>query len=479
MKTLLLQLIVLGTTISSFAQGGFTISGTITEEGSGETLPGVVIVCLEQEAATSSNNYGFYSLTLNGESAVVYFKYLGYEIQKVEVSASSNNSNRYDIALVPESNTLQEVVISAEETERISEETQMSKIEIPIDQIKKIPALLGEKDVLKVIQLLPGVQKGSEGSSGFYVRGGGPDQNLIILDDATVYNASHLFGFFSIFNGDALKSVELIKGGFPARYGGRLSSVLEMQMKDGNKEEIHGEAGIGLVASRLTLEGPIKKKKSSFLVSARRTYIDALIYPFLPQDGKAGYYFYDLNAKLNFILDDRNRLYISGYFGKDKFYFKSKYSNSSDEGNLLWGNASATARLNHIINDKTFSNTSFIFSKYQLGINSINKSTNDSFELRYRSGIRDWTVKHDIDYRPNSKHYIRTGASLIYHRFSPSAITIKSSDVFENTAKQQNIDNLEGGVYVEDDWSISSKLKANMGLRYSNFITKDQYYNGL
>lgn len=478
MKTLLLQLFFFGTTFSLAAQSSFTISGTITEQGSGETLPGVVVVCVAQEVATSSNNYGFYSLTLQGEAAEVYFKYLGYEIQKITVKASEVG-NRYNIALIPESNTLEEVVISAEESRKISEETQMSKIDIPIDQIKKIPAFLGEKDVLKVIQLLPGVQKGSEGSSGFYVRGGGPDQNLIILDDATVYNASHLFGFFSIFNGDALKSVELTKGGFPARYGGRLSSVLEMQMKDGNKEEFHGEAGIGLVASRLTLEGPIKKKKSSFLVSARRTYIDALIYPFLPSDGKAGYYFYDLNAKLNFVLDDRNRLYISGYFGKDKFYFKSKYSNSSDEGNLLWGNASATARLNHIINDKTFSNTSFIFSKYQLGINSISKYSNDSFELRYRSGIRDWTIKHDIDYRPNAKHYIRTGASLIYHRFSPSAITIKSSDEFENTAKQQNIDSFEGGAYVEDDWSISSKVKANFGLRYSNFIAKDRYYNGL
>jgi hypothetical protein len=453
MNKLLPMILLAISSFSCFAQATFTISGTITEKGSGETLPGVDIICFEQQAGTSTNNYGFYSLTLKGDSATVVIRFTGYAAQSFKVSKTSG---RINVQLEQESKTLNEVVISAEQTRKVSEETQMSTIDIPISQIKKIPALLGEKDVLKVIQLLPGVQKGGEGSSGFYVRGGGPDQNLIILDDATVYNASHLFGFFSIFNGDALKSVELMKGGFPARYGGRLSSVLEMQMKDGNKEEIHGEAGIGLISSRLTLEGPIKKGKSSFLVSGRRTYIDALIYPFLPKDQKAGYFFYDFNAKLNFILNDKNRLYISGYFGKDKFYFRPDYGDGNeDRGDLNWGNATATVRLNHIVNDKVFSNTSLIFSKYNLGINFLESTGNDSFELRYRSGIRDFAAKHDVDYRPNAKHYIRMGASAIYHRFTPSAITVKSSDDFENENEIDALDNMEGGIYIEDDVTLT------------------------
>lgn len=477
MRTFLPMILLAISCLSLSAQSTFTISGTITEKGSGETLPGVDIICFEQQAGTSTNNYGFYSLTLKGDTATVVVRFTGYAAQSFKVSKTSG---RINVELEQESKTLNEVVISAEQTRKVSEETQMSTIDIPISQIKKIPALLGEKDVLKVIQLLPGVQKGGEGSSGFYVRGGGPDQNLIILDDATVYNASHLFGFFSIFNGDALKSVELMKGGFPARYGGRLSSVLEMQMKDGNKEEIHGEAGIGLISSRLTLEGPIKKGKSSFLVSGRRTYIDALIYPFLPKDQKAGYFFYDFNAKLNFILNEKNRLYISGYFGKDKFYFRPDYGQGSkDRGDLNWGNATATVRLNHIVNDKVFSNTSLIFSKYNLGINFLESTGNDSFELRYRSGIRDFAAKHDVDYRPNAKHYIRMGASAIYHRFTPSAITVKSSDVFENESEVDALDNMEGGIYIEDDVTLTPKLKVNIGVRGSLFVAENRSYSGV
>lgn len=461
-----------------YSQSKFTISGTITEKGSGETLPGVSIICIEQEVGTTTNNYGFYSITLAGDSATILVRYLGYENRSYRVGTKTG---RLDVQLIPESTELAEVVISAEETRKVAEETQMSSIEIPIEQIKKIPAFMGEKDVLKVIQLLPGVQKGSEGSSGFYVRGGGPDQNLIILDDAVVYNASHLFGFFSLFNGDALKSVELIKGGFPSRYGGRLSSVLEMQMKDGNKEELHGEAGIGLIASRLMLEGPIKKGKSSFLVSARRTYIDALIYPFLPQEEKAGYYFYDLNAKVNFILNDRNRLYVSSYFGRDKFYFRPKYdADSEDNGEIKWGNATATARLNHIINDKMFSNTSLIFSKYRMGIFFETIDGDDQFSLDFRSTIRDWTVKHDIDWRPAPNHYVRMGVSAAYHRFSPNAIVVKSSDDWEAESEQNVEDCLESGIYIEDDWSLTKKFKANVGLRVSHFLAEgNKHYYGV
>ncbi|MFN5629368.1 MAG: TonB-dependent receptor, partial [Bacteroidota bacterium] len=274
----------------------FTISGYIKEEGSGETLPGVGIYCDSLKQGVSSNHYGFYSISLPQGSHKLIVSFIGYG--KKEISIKLNNHLRTDINLAP-GVQLNEVVVNAQEQKKVSDEARMSVISIPVQQIKDIPALLGEKDVLKVIQLLPGVQKGSEGSSGLYVRGGGPDQNLIILDDATVYNAYHLFGFFSLFNGDALKSVELVKGGFPSRYGGRLSSVLDMQMKEGNMQKIKGEAGVGILSSRFMLEGPILKNKVSFLVSARRTYADALVYPFLPKNQKAGYYFYDLNAKIN------------------------------------------------------------------------------------------------------------------------------------------------------------------------------------
>ncbi|MFM7815182.1 MAG: TonB-dependent receptor plug domain-containing protein, partial [Flavobacteriales bacterium] len=331
------------------------------------------------------------------------------------------------------------------------------------------------------LPLLPGVQKGSEGSSGFYVRGGGPDQNLIILDDATVYNANHLFGFFSIFNGDALKSVELTKGGFPARYGGRLSSVLEMRMRDGSKKEIKGEAGIGLISSRLTLEGPIQKNKSSFLISARRTYIDALIYPFLPADQKAGYFFYDGNAKLNFILNTKNRLYVSAYSGKDKFYFRPRYSNGDGEnGSFQWQNITSTVRLNHIISDKAFSNTSFIFSRYKLGIGLETVGTEEpNYSLTYNSGIRDWSFKHDVDYFPNTRHHIRLGLMSTAHRFTPSAFVVESSDALERVSQEEHYDGVESGLYAEDDWDLSETIRMNVGFRLSNFtVSKRTYFGG-
>jgi hypothetical protein len=473
-----LCLLFLAFSISGFSQT-FTISGIISEQGSGETLPGVSVYCPQSKTGNSSNNYGFYSITLQGDTAQLIFTFLGYTPQQIRVS--KNAASRLDIALRKADLELQTVEISATRDEKISEVSQMSRIEIPIEQIKKIPALFGEKDVLKVIQLLPGVQKGSEGSSGFYVRGGGPDQNLIILDDAVVYNANHLFGFFSIFNGDALKSVELTKGGFPARYGGRLSSVLEMQMKDGNKEQLHGEAGIGLISSRLTLEGPIQKNTSSFLVSGRRTYIDALVYPFLPAESKGGYFFYDFNAKAHFILNENDRLYLSGYFGKDKFYFKSTAEDKSvSRGSFLWQNATATARFNHIINKKAFSNTSIIFSRYNLGINSVEEPIDgDAFELNFSSGIRDWTLKHDFDYFPNTKHHVRLGAALTYHRFTPNAVVIKGEGSSTNADDSEVYDCLENGLYAEDDWTLNDKIKINVGIRGSHFLQSKRNYFGV
>jgi outer membrane receptor for ferrienterochelin and colicin len=457
------------------AQNKFTISGYITEKGSKENLPGVTVYVPKLKLGTSSNNYGFFSITLPKDSVEVVFSYVGFKAKKLSLYLDKDVNFNVEMS----TEELEEVTISAEQSRTISEETQMSTVDIPIEQIKQIPALLGEKDVLKVIQLMPGVQKGSEGSAGIYVRGGGPDQNLIILDEAPVYNANHLFGFFSVFNGDALKSVELIKGGFPARYGGRLSSVIDLQMKDGNKEKLHGEAGIGLIASRLTLEGPIIKNKCSFLVSARRTYIDALIYPFLPKNGKAGYYFYDMNAKLNYVFNDKDRLYLSGFFGKDKFYLRSKSTDTESKAGLDWGNTTGTLRWNHLFNSRLFSNLSLIFTRYQLGIESQEKYGTDYYNLKYVSNIRDLGAKYNFDFMPDPNHYIKFGVNSTWHHFVPQAVVVKSSDPGnELNNKSAAIDTYEGGIFVEDDWRVTSKLKMNVGFRLSGFSSRgDNFVN--
>lgn len=470
-------------TVTTFAQNRFTISGFIREKGSQEQLIGVNVYLPNSSFATTSNTYGFYSLTIPArDSVTIIYSFVGY--QRIEKRISLQKSLELNIDLEP-ANQLQEVVVSArKQEEKVSESAQMSQIDLPVNQIKKIPAFLGEKDVLKVLQLMPGVQKGSEGQSGIYVRGGGADQNLIILDDAIVYNANHLFGFFSTFNGDALKSVELTKGGFPARYGGRLSSVIDLNMKEGNKEKMHGEGGIGLISSRLTLEGPIKKGKSSFLVSGRRTYLDVIARPFIKSqstgDSKdnGGYYFYDLNAKLNYDFGRKDKVYLSGYFGQDRFYAESKSSTESNESKLNWGNITATARWNHLFNEKLFANTSFILSRYQFGIGSLyedKQNTDQDYTLKYNSRINDIGIKSDFDYFPNHKHSIRMGIAATRHRFIPSAIVLKSNDA--NLDKQATpIDVLESGIYGEDTWKVTDKFKMNMGLRLSYFLAQQRSY---
>lgn len=342
------------------AQNRFTISGYVYEKGSRETMPGVNIYVPETTLGTASNSYGFYSLTLPAGEYEVVFSFVGYQPRSFSINLNQNIPLNVDL---DPSIEIEGVEIRGEMPKQSSRSSQMSVMEIPIRQIKSIPALLGEKDALKIVQLMPGVQKGSEGTSGLYVRGGGPDQNLIILDDATVYNAYHLFGFFSLFNGDAIKSLELTKGGFPARYGGRLSSVLEIVMKDGNKEKISGEAGIGMLSSRLVLEGPIVKDKASFLVSGRRTYYDILARPFIPNDIKLGLYFYDFTAKANWEIDNKNRIFLSGYFGEDKFSGGEEYEGAKYEGGLFWNNATSTLRWNHIFTSRLFSNLSVIFKQ--------------------------------------------------------------------------------------------------------------------
>lgn len=451
----------------------YTISGFVKEKGSKETLIGVNVYLPQLKTGTTTNTYGFYSITLPADSYNLAFSYVGYQTKYYPVNLTGDITLNVDLEYSLE---LSEVVITADKYERLSETPQMSMVEIPVKQVKAIPALLGEKDVLKVIQLMPGVQKGSEGSSGLYVRGGGADQNLIILDDAIVYNAYHLFGFFSLFNGDAVKSIQLTKGGFPARYGGRLSSVLDINLKDGNRQKYSGEAGIGIISSRLMLEGPIIKDKSSFIVSGRRTYIDALIAPFMPEDQNGGYYFYDLNAKLNYDLNPNNKFYLSGYFGKDKFYYKYKDVFTNTSAGLYWDNATATARWNHLFNNKTFSNTSLVFSNYRMKIYIEDKQNNTLFNMSYMSGIRDFALKYDVEYHPNPNNVIRVGLISTFHHFTPSAVVIKDDYLLNYKTEVKAIDVLESGLYIEDEFKIKDRIKINAGLRTSHFLIKNKMY---
>lgn len=457
-----------------------TVSGFVREAGSGELLIGVNIYLSDHRTGTITNNYGFYSLTLpETDSVVITASYVGFKPETKTITLHGDSELNFDLR---PNVMLDEVKITAEKTEKLSESARMSTMSVPVAQIKNVPSLLGEKDVMKVLQLMPGVQKGSEGSSGLYVRGGGPDQNLIILDDAIVYNASHLFGFFSLFNGDALKSIELTKGGFPARFGGRLSSVLEMNMKEGNKEKWHGEGGIGLISSRLTLEGPLERNKSSILVSGRRTYADVILSPILKatEETDAGYYFYDLNAKVNYDFGRKNKLYLSGYFGKDRFH--AKYNEEYDEkASLNWGNATATLRWNHLFSSKLFANTSAVFSDYRFGISYAMKDqvNNENYFAEYYSGIRDLSLKFDIDYLPWPSHWIKAGAVTIQHRFTPYVFIEIDKPLNVNKKEKEQTDGLESGIYIEDTWKPFTNVKINGGFRFSHFLASSEQYHFL
>ena len=454
---------------SAISQNRHTISGYVYEKGSRETMPGVNVYVPGTTLGTSSNTYGFYSLRLPAGEYEVIFSFVGYQSRSFTINLDQDVP--LQVELTP-SIEIEAVEIRADMPKQSSRSSQMSVMEIPVRQIKAIPALLGEKDALKVVQLMPGVQKGSEGTSGLYVRGGGPDQNLIILDDATVYNAYHLFGFFSLFNGDAIKSLELTKGGFPARYGGRLSSVLEIVMKDGNKEKISGEAGVGLISSRLVLEGPIAKDKASFIISGRRTYYDILARPFIKayseDEVSMGLYFYDLTAKANWEINSKNRIFLSGYFGKDNFSGQEEYDNDKMEAGMFWDNATSTIRWNHIFRSNLFSNLSLVFSNYRLKIFAAEEYDDDIFELSYRSGIRDLGAKYDFTWMPLPSHTIRFGINSTWHSFNPSAIVLKDTYTDDFISEVNTINTYESGIYIEDEVKILDKGIVNAGLRLSH-----------
>jgi hypothetical protein len=482
-----------------------TISGYVRDRATGENLIGVAVVLAGTGQGTATNTYGFYSLTVPTaglDSVRLVANYLGYERQRWATPTTGSVTHDFRLPAATSELASVEVVGDRQADDHGPRSTRMGTINVPIAQIKSLPKLMGETDVLKVLQLLPGVQSGGEGTSGLYVRGGSPDQNLILLDGTPVYNASHLFGFFSVFNADALNNVELIKGGFPARYGGRLSSVLDISMKEGNAQELHGEGAISLIASRITLEGPIKKDVASFIVSARRTYLDVLARPFiksqLAKEGKAGslgYYFYDLNAKLNWKVGSRDRLYLSAYRGYDNFYYNERDAqerpddyNRSDNS-LGWGNLTGALRWNHVVNDKLFLNTHLTYSQYQFDVgqaqerrylqNSQPLATTNA--LSYRSDIRDWTLKMDFDYVPSPKHYVRFGGQFIRHTFRPgiSSQQDNTDGVTSEAASGSRTLGSESGLYVEDDYQLTNRLKVNAGLRLSSFYVDSKLYPSL
>lgn len=460
----------------SLAQN-ITVSGHLYEKGSRESLPGGLVYEPSSQMAATTNTYGFYTLTLPyHDSLFVVFNCFGFVNDTLWVKAPHDIEHD---AFLSKINTLQTVNITAEKQN--TEQVQMSSVKLSVKDIKNVPMLFGEKDVFKTLLLLPGVQSASEGTSGIYVRGGGPDQNIILLDEATIYNASHLLGFFSIFNGDAIKSVELIKGGFPARYGGRLSSVVDITMKDGNREDFHVEGGVGIISSNVMVEGPVVKDKASFMLSGRTTYLDIFMVPImkLVNDGLgAGYYFFDLNAKMNFDFGRKDKLYISSYFGRDKFHISESIRNDgivmSDKykAGLFWQNATATARWNHVFSNKIFSNMSFVFSDYEMNNYVKYKfyygpGDNESLSSDFNSGIRDYTLKYDVSFHPNATHRIMAGAAVTYHESRPNAMVLKA-DTFTSRSSSKE-PGVEYAVYVEDEINIRNMFRINPGIRIVGF----------
>lgn len=469
MKYGALTILILLHVITARAQNKHTLSGYVKDSLSGESLIGATIAVNGHGQRVTSNQFGFYSLTLPAASYSLNITFAGYQPLQLTLNLSSDTVLNFDLL---QRSMLEAVVVSSRRRDGNVQQAQMGKIDLSMSQVKAVPVLLGEVDLLKTLQLMPGVRNAGEGNTGLYVRGGGPDQNLILLDDAIVYNTGHLFGFFSIFNADAIKNISLIKGGMPAQYGGRLSSVLDIAMKEGNMKKWEVEGGIGAIASRLSVQGPIKKDKASFIVSARRTYIDLLIKPFIGKSNSfygSGYYFYDVNMKVNYKFNKRDRLYLSGYFGRDVFNFRN--SVRSFNADIPWGNTTATLRWNHVFDRKLFANTTLVYNDYAF---SFGAAQND-FSLKLSSGIRDVSGKVDVDYYPAPNHKLRFGGIYTYHRFTPNVLSgNQGTTVFEPNNESRKYA-LESGLYIQDDWELSRRIKLHAGLRYSNFTQIGPY----
>ena len=465
LRYLTIIILFIANSLSAQSQKKFTISGYIKDENTGEYLIGASVYVKESMQGVGTNTYGFYSLTIPEGEYTLIISYLGFTeySQKIQL----NKDARVNVSLKPKVLETKVFEITDERIDKNVKSTDMGRVELNVEEMKKLPAFMGEVDVIKVVQLIPGIKTAGEGNTGFYVRGGGPDQNLVLLDEAIVYNAAHLFGFFSVFNPDAIKGVDVHKGGMPAQYGGRLASVLDIQMKEGNNREYKVDGGIGLIASRLTIQGPIKKDTSSFIISGRRTYLDVLAQPFVSKDSPfrgSGYYFYDLNTKINYRLSDKDRLFLSGYFGRDVFTFKS--ADSGFNIRIPWGNATASARWNHLFNDKLFLNTSLIFSDYKFE-SDIEQS---AFRFGVFSGIRDYNAKLDFSYFPNVRHQVKFGANYIFHRFTPNNASAELLGTEFDLGEEERLFAHEAAIYISDDFDVTDKLRIHAGLRGSSFI---------
>lgn len=444
----------------------FTISGYIKDNSNGENLLAATIYIVELGKGTTTNEYGFYSITLPTDTYTVRITYVGLQTQEKQLVLDKDIRLNVELGVTP--TEMKEVLVTAERKDANVESTDMGKQELKVEVSKSLPALFGEVDILKTIQLLPGIMASGEGNSGFYVRGGGPDQNLVLLDDAVVYNTGHLFGFFSVFNSDAVKNTTVIKGGMPAEYGGRISSVVDVQMKEGNTKKWSASGGLGIISSRLTVEGPIKKNKCSFILSARRTYIDLILKPILPKIGNgefAGneYYFYDINAKMNYLITDKDRLYVSGYFGRDVFKFQDP--TGVFKLDFPWGNSTATVRWNHLFSDKLFLNTMFIYNDF--GFKANTGFLDIKFQLN--SKVQEATAKMDFDYSPFLGHQMKFGLQYNFHVFTPYTATGSAGTTSFKTTNQEKKYAHETAVYFQDDMELTPWFKMNIGLRASTF----------
>ncbi|MBL4863119.1 MAG: TonB-dependent receptor, partial [Crocinitomicaceae bacterium] len=459
----LLSVLILLLSFFSLTQEMSTLSGYVTDGRSGETMIGAKVYIPSIRQGTITNNYGFYSLTVPEGSYTVEFRMGGLETETEFVDLSKDV--RLDKEMATNVQIIEEVIVTAKSEDNVKS-TKIGQIELDIDEIKTLPAFMGEVDIIKTIQLLPGVSSAAEGGQGFYVRGGGPDQNLVLLDEAVVYNAAHLFGFFSVFNADAVKSVNLIKGGMPANFGGRISSVLEVHMNEGNNKRFKVKGGLGVISSRLTVEGPLKKDKGSFIISGRRTYIDLIMKAAIPDTSPfagSSYFFYDLNLKMNYKLGDNDRLYLSGYYGKDKFSFGNTEANFMVD--MPWGNGISALRWNHLFNNKLFMNVTGTFTDYMFKFGS----EQDQFRFELKSGIQDWGGKVDFTYFPNTRHKIKWGADYIYHTFTPIGVSAQSDEVVFDTGLAQKLKSHESAVYALDEFDVNENIRLNAGIRYSTF----------
>ena len=460
-----------------------TISGYVIDAASGEALPGAVVT--EGVTGSSTNTYGFYSLQVPYGQTQLHARYLGYAPLQIQF-APVHQDTVITLKLQALANNLNEVAITAE---KITDLQQANRISMRSAEIKQLPKLMGEADAIKALQLTPGVQSGREGSSDLHVRGGGPDQNLLLLDGVPVYNVSHLLGMFSVFNPDAIKNVDLIKGGFPAPYGGRLSSVVDVQLKEGNNQHFAGEGAVGLLSSKLLLEGPIKNEKTSFLIAGRRTYLDLLAAATaaMSKEDISNYNFYDLNAKINHTFSPTNRVYLSLYGGQDKFTDKEQFitSDQTDEQSfkLNWGNTTGALRWNHVFGSKLFSNLTLIHSSYNFSQNTENTRTAPNIAtnrfIDYSSSIKDWGAKLDFDYLPTAAHNVRFGSSYTYHTFNPEKATLRTDTLTLVSDSFSTIKAHEFYAYAEDRIKISERLEASAGLHFSGFDVKGKLYTSL